>query len=98
MRLSSIRNAPPRPQGSRHPSGSAGRPFKIGYGAAPKRRAKRLHRRPAAELDKLVAQIVDLVGKHAKDGIRAENIRTTLGIERRELPRPLSCALTGRKS
>jgi hypothetical protein len=64
---------------------------------APSHRTKRVLRRSTTDLDKLVAQIVAVVSKHRKDGIRAEQIRKTLGIERRELPKPLELAFESRK-
>lgn len=55
--------------------------------AKPRSGGKR-HRRSAAEIQTAVAEVVSLVKKH-KDGLRAEQIRTKLNIDKRELPRLL---------
>jgi hypothetical protein len=41
----------------------------------------------------MVDSIVELLGKHA-EGLRAEQIREALGCQAKELPRPLTDALT----
>jgi DNA invertase Pin-like site-specific DNA recombinase len=62
--------------------------------AAPagRKRGGRLHRRTAKQLEHVVAQIVALL-KANKKGLRAEEIRTKLHLDRREIPRPLGEAL-----
>ncbi len=57
-------------------------------GRLPRRSAEDI----AAELDKIVA----LVQKH-KDGLRAEQIRSELGMQAKELPRVLKEGLSARK-
>lgn len=57
-----------------------------------RRRRGRLHRRSPKELEAVVGRIVSLLQGH-KNGLRAEDIRTKLGIDRREIPRPLAEAL-----
>jgi hypothetical protein len=56
--------------------------------AATKRKG-RLPRRSPAALAKVVDEIEQLLRKHA-DGLRAEQIRAELGLEAREMPRPLA--------
>ena len=62
--------------------------------AAPSRRPRgRLRRRSDKDIQHVVDRIVSLLHSHKK-GLRAEEIRSKLGIQRRELPRPLHEALT----
>jgi hypothetical protein len=70
------------------PAASAGG----GGHAAPKRRSGRLHRRSQGELEAVVHKIVALL-KANKKGLRAEEIRAKLHLDRREIPRPLAEAL-----
>jgi hypothetical protein len=55
------------------------------FGAA---RSGRLPRRSADEIVAVLDEIVGLVSKH-KDGLRAEQIRSELGLQAKELPRVL---------
>jgi len=67
-------------------------------GAAPKRRGRggRLGRRTAGDISRMIESIVGALQK-AGSGLRAEQIRETLGVEAKELPRPLAEAIsTGR--
>ncbi len=60
------------------------------------KRKGRLPRRSPDALAKVVDDIEQLLRKHA-DGLRAEQIRAELGLEAREMPRPLAEGLkTGR--
>lgn len=52
----------------------------------------RLPRRSEEDVAKLVDRICGLLGK-AKDGLRAEVLREKLGIEAKELPRPIAQAI-----
>ena len=52
----------------------------------------RLGRRSADDIEGLIGQIADLLAQSA-EGLRAEQIREALGIEAKELPRPLADAL-----
>lgn len=72
--------------------GRRGRPASASAGSAPRRRSGRLHRRSQGELDAVVNKIVALL-KGNKKGLRAEEIRTKLHLDRREIPRPLAEAL-----
>jgi hypothetical protein len=52
----------------------------------------RLARRTQAEIGKMVDAIAGLLGKHP-EGMRAEQIRSALGCDPKELPRPLADGL-----
>lgn len=52
----------------------------------------RLGRRTADDIAHMVDDIVTLLTKHS-EGMRAEQLREALGVEAKELPRPLSDAL-----
>jgi hypothetical protein len=58
-----------------------------------KRSTGRLGRRSTEDLEAVAASIVSLVRKHPK-GLRSEQIRKELGIEKREWLRPLGVALS----
>jgi hypothetical protein len=60
---------------------------------AKKRAGGRLPRRTADDIQAMVQKIVDLVAKHP-DGLRAEQIRASLDVDAKELPRPLAEAVT----
>jgi len=64
--------------------------------AAPRRRGSvgRIGRRSAGDIGRVVESIVDLLEKSGS-GLRAEQIRQALGVEAKELPRPLAEALSG---
>jgi hypothetical protein len=70
--------------GSLAPSGAVGR-----------KRGGRLPRRTPEAIAKVRDQIVQLLAKHPK-GLRSEQIQSKLGISRKEIPRPLSEALSSR--
>jgi len=52
----------------------------------------RLSRRTATDIERVIAEIVGLLGHHSA-GLRAEQIRQQLGLMAKELPRPLKEAL-----
>jgi len=56
--------------------------------AAPKSKPGRLARRSAEDIGKALARVVELVKKHPK-GLRAEQIRSTLKMQSKEMPRIL---------
>jgi hypothetical protein len=58
------------------------------------RKAGRLPRRSAGDISQAVNQIVDLLKGNAS-GLRAEQIRQKLGLQAKELPRPLKEGLDG---
>ncbi len=80
------KRGPGRPPGKRGP----GRP--PGSGSS----SKRLARRSADDLAAVTESIVALVKKHPK-GLRAEQIRANLRIDKREWMRPLGLALDSKK-
>ena len=64
--------------------------------AGPRRRAGRggrLGRRTAGDITRMIESIVGVLQK-AGAGLRAEQIRETLGVEAKELPRPLAEAIS----
>ena len=60
-----------------------------GKASRPSRSTGRLPRRSADDIAKTVSQIAALLKKH-KGGLRAEQIRAALGLQPKEMPRPLS--------
>ena len=63
-------------------------------GPAPRKTGKRgrLARRSDEDIQAMVEQIVACVAKHP-DGIRSEDIRAALKIDKKELPKPITAAL-----
>ena len=59
----------------------------------PRGRGGRLGRRSPSDIARMIESIVDLLGKNAS-GLRAEQIRESLGVEAKELPRPLAEAIS----
>jgi hypothetical protein len=59
------------------------------------KRGARLPRRSPEAIEKVRDQIVQLLAKHPK-GLRSEEIQSKLGITSKEIPRPLSEALSAR--
>jgi len=53
----------------------------------------RLVRRSVEDIDAMAGRIVQIVRSAGKEGMRAEVLREKLGIDRKELPRPLAQAL-----
>jgi hypothetical protein len=62
---------------------------------APPRKPGRLPRRSADEIQASLGKIVSLLQKH-KDGLRAEEIRSNLGMQAKEMPRILKEGLAGK--
>jgi hypothetical protein len=79
---------------------SAGRPARGGTtGGSPKAKTTkdgRLARRSPEQISKAVDQVVALVRK-SKTGLRSEEIKQALGLDRRELPRVLHEGLAKKK-
>jgi hypothetical protein len=78
--------------GARGPSGGAsaasnGRPARAAVTSG-----GRLRRRSSGDLGAMVSNIVSTLAKH-EAGLRSEELRAALGVERKELPRPLKEAL-----
>jgi len=63
---------------------------------APRGRGGRLGRRSTADIESMVDSIVTLLTR-APEGLRAEQIRESLGVQAKELPRPLSDGLAAGK-
>jgi hypothetical protein len=63
---------------------------------SPRASSGRLHRRSADEIAAELDRIVALLAKN-RDGLRAEQIRSELGLEAKELPRVLKEGLTSKK-
>ena len=59
-------------------------------------RGGRLGRRSPGDIARVVGRIVDLLASHPA-GLRAEQIRATLDLQAKELPRPITEALASRK-
>ena len=57
-----------------------------------RRRVGRLARRSSADIGQVIDQIVALV-KQSPKGLRAEEIRQSLGLQAKEMPRPLKAAV-----
>ncbi|WP_394846315.1 hypothetical protein LZC95_02475 [Pendulispora brunnea] len=76
----------------------AGRPSAAAPASkAPKaKRGGRLHRRSEEEIGAVGDKIVSLLKSHP-EGLRAEQIRAELGLEAKELPRPLKDLLGAKK-
>jgi hypothetical protein len=98
------RRGPGRPRRNLPPASHAGAPAAA---AAPKAAAKaerparagrngRLGRRSPADIAGVVKRIVELLESHPA-GLRAEQIRQTLHLQAKELPRPIADALSGHK-
>jgi uncharacterized Zn finger protein len=62
----------------------------------PSRNARRPGLRSAADVADMVDRIVELL-KGSKTGLRAEQIRAALGVQARDLPRPIAAALDSRR-
>ncbi len=60
------------------------------------RKPGRLRRRSAEEIAAMLGKIVALVQKH-KGGLRAEQIRSTLGMQSKEMPRILKEGIAAKK-
>jgi hypothetical protein len=80
---------------SRVAAGDEGHPEAL---AVPKKRGKggRLPRRSAEEIAQMLGKIVLLVKTH-REGMRAEEIRSTLGMQSKEMPRILKEGIATKK-
>jgi hypothetical protein len=78
-------------------TGSAAR-ARLGAGAvaAGRKKGARLGRRSADDIAAVVDRIVDLLGRNP-EGLRAEQIRSELGLLPKELPRPIADALAEKR-
>jgi hypothetical protein len=80
----------------RPPAADSSRGAGTTTGAKRRGRGGRLGRRSAGDIAGLVQQIVQLL-ESKPEGLRAEQIREQLGLEAKELPRPIAEALSSRK-
>lgn len=71
------------------PTARAGRPARAA-------RSGRLGRRSPADIANVIKRIVGLLESHP-NGLRAEQIRASLSLQAKELPRPIADALAGHK-
>jgi hypothetical protein len=86
------RRGPGRPRASESAATPAAAPAQP-RGRTARARGGRLGRRSAGDITRMIESIVDLLGK-SSSGLRAEQIRSALGVEAKELPRPLAEALS----
>jgi hypothetical protein len=85
-----------RTVGNGRTRGGGGQPDPLSVQTRPSRRRGRLPRRSAEEIAKTLDKIILLV-KTQKNGLRAEEIRTKLGMQAKEMPRILKEGLSKRK-
>ena len=85
------RRGPGRPRAESSES-SAAAPARRGATGG-RGRGGRLGRRTQNDITRMVESIVDVLAKNAS-GLRSEQIREALGVEAKELPRPLAEALS----
>ncbi len=85
-----VRRGPGRPRAA-----AAAAAVEVDGGAPRSRRGRggRLGRRSAGDISRMIELIVGALQK-AGEGLRAEQIRETLGVEAKELPRPLAEAIS----
>jgi hypothetical protein len=81
---------------TRAAAGGGGQPDPLSTPSQPTRKNGRLPRRSAEDIAKNLDKIVLLV-KTQKNGLRAEEIRSKLGMEPREMPRILKEGLSKKK-
>ena len=88
-RGAAVRRGPGRPRAESSDTASAA-PSKRGGARG---RGGRLGRRTQNDISRMVESIVDVLSKSG-GGLRSEQIRSALGVEAKELPRPLAEALS----
>jgi hypothetical protein len=92
IKTASLSDLAEAPRGTRTTRTSAPR----ASAPTPKKSNGRLHRRTPAEIEKTLGAIVSLL-KAKKTGLRSEQIRDALKLDKRELPRVLGQGLTAKK-
>lgn len=75
-------HAPPRPTSTKTNGKTTG-------AAAPARKGGRLGRRSADEIGRTLENIVAVLSQHP-EGLRAEQIKAALQLDKREMPRPIA--------
>ncbi len=73
-------------------AGSTPRSGSASAKTTPKIRNGRLGRHSAGDIDQTLSRILDLLGNHP-EGLRAEQIKASLGLDKREMPRPIASGL-----
>jgi hypothetical protein len=86
------RRSPGRPRAESSDSSATAAPARRGA-AGGRGRGGRLGRRTQDDITLMVESIVDILAKNG-GGLRSEQIRSALGVEAKELPRPLAEALS----
>ena len=86
------RRGPGRPRAESSDTASAAA-SKRGAAGSRRGRGGRLGRRTQNDISRMVESIVDVLAKNG-GGLRSEQIRSALGVEAKELPRPLAEALS----
>lgn len=91
--LSGSAGATPRPRVGRPPASASASAPAAAPAAKSTGKGGRLGRRSTADLARMVDDIVSLLEKHP-EGLRAEDIRSSLNCSAKELPRPMADALS----
>jgi len=90
IRTASIEDLLAESQGGRHARGGGGQPD-------PLRKGGRLVRRTQEQIEAMLAKVIAAVRATGGKGLRSEEIRKTLGLDVREVPRVLKEGLRTRK-
>jgi len=90
------RNALPAAGHATGPAAHAAPAPKAGKARSGRRASGRLGRRSPSDIANVVKRIVALLESHP-NGLRAEQIRASLSLQSKELPRPIADALSGHK-
>jgi len=93
-----VRRGPGRPRRNPLPAAHAAPAARAASPGRPARAARsgRLGRRSPADIANVIKRIVGLLESHP-NGLRAEQIRASLSLQAKELPRPIADALAGHK-
>jgi hypothetical protein len=87
-----VKRGPGRPRKHPLPTGAAAPAASASARRESGKRGGRLGRRTASDIATMTHRIVSLLEEHP-EGLRAEEIRKALGVQSKELPRPLSDAV-----
>jgi hypothetical protein len=90
------RRGPGRPRSTGSGAGGAARAGRVSAGRPKTGKGGRLARRSAADIEKALGRVVTLL-KSKKAGLRAEQIRTALQMQSKEMPRILKQGLSAKK-
>jgi hypothetical protein len=89
-----VRRGPGRPRASETAAVATPAAAPAARGGRARGRGGRLGRRSPGDITRMIESIVDVLAKNGS-GLRAEQIREALGVEAKELPRPLAEAISG---